>query len=206
MPLINITLEQISLLAPNARAVYKTAFANADAVLVPYGINANKLRLAHFMAQMLHESGALTILEENMNYTARRICQVWPSRFANEEAARPYAHNPEKLANKVYGGRMGNDQPGDGWRYRGRGMLQCTGKVSYAKFSLLVGADLVANPDLVAGDLYSLKVACEEWKEKGCNAIADQDNIRAITRRINGGLIGLASREDWLVKTKRTWR
>lgn len=82
------------------------------------------------MAQVLHETGGLTVLVENMNYRAERIVQVWPSRFRTIEEATPYAHNPEKLANKVYGGRMGNTHPGDGWRFIGRGLLQITGRES----------------------------------------------------------------------------
>src|SRR4051812_33114963 len=108
MPIKKITSQELTLLAPNARSSYRDAFANADAILAPYGINKTGLRLAHFMAQVLHECDALTIQRENMNYTAKRMTQVWPSRFPTETSAAPYAHNPEKLANKVYGGRMGN--------------------------------------------------------------------------------------------------
>jgi putative chitinase len=204
--MIPLTSAQLLLLAPNARSSYRTAFEKADEVLASYGINDKKLRLAHFMAQALHESGGLTVLVENMNYSAKRMTQVWPSRFPDEKTAMPYAHNPEKLANKVYGGRMGNDKPGDGWKYIGRGIIQCTGKESYAKFGNLLSIDLVGNPELAIDPRYSLKIACEEWKEKGCNVLADQDDLKAITKKINGGLIGFASRQDWLTKTKKVWK
>ncbi len=123
-----VTMEQVKKLAPKIKPAYAQAFQEADAVLAEFGINANKLRVAHFMAQILHESGAFTILDENMNYTAKRMMQVWPSRFKTLASAQPFANNPEKLANKVYGGRMGNVDPGDGWKYHGRGLLQLTGR------------------------------------------------------------------------------
>lgn len=103
--------------------------------------------LAYIMATAHHETGArFAPVEENLNYTAKRLCQVWPSRFPNASAAAPYAGNPEKLANKVYGGRMGNVAPGDGWKYRGRGLVQITGKANYDKYGL------TDNPD-AAGDV-----------------------------------------------------
>ena len=203
--MIPITAEQIRLLASSARSSYREAFARADAVLASYGINDNGLRLAHFMAQVLHESGGLTLLVENMNYRAERIVQVWPSRFSSVAAARPYAHNPEKLANKVYGGRMGNTRPGDGWRFIGRGLMQTTGRESYEKFGRALGVDLAGNPELVTDPAWALHIPAEEWKASGCNAFADADNLRRVTRAINGGLIGLSSRQDWLSKTKHIW-
>lgn len=203
--IVKITTEQLNLLAPNARQNYKDAFAQADTDLATYGINKNALRLAHFMAQVLHEVGGLTILIENMNYRAERIVQVWSSRFPTIASAEPFAHNPEKLANKVYGGRMGNNQPGDGFRFIGRGLIQLTGRESYKKFGDRLGIDLTANPDLAFSAEWALKIAAEEWKEKGCNAFADVDDLRKVTKAINGGLIGLESRRAWLEKAKRIW-
>ena len=98
--MISITSEQLNHIAPNARSSYRQAFASADQVLAHYHINDNGLRVSHFMAQVLHETGGLKILIEDMNYRAERIVKVWPKRFSSVEAARPYAHNPEKLANK----------------------------------------------------------------------------------------------------------
>lgn len=199
-----VTMEQVKKLAPKIKPAYAQAFQEADAVLAEFGINANKLRVAHFMAQILHESGAFTILDENMNYTAKRMMQVWPSRFKTLASAQPFANNPEKLANKVYGGRMGNVDPGDGWKYHGRGLLQLTGRESYRKHGQRIGADLEANPDLASSDL-ALKIAAAEFKASGCNAFADADDITKVTKAINGGLIGLAERKAWLVKTKKIW-
>ena len=196
--IVKLTAQQLATLAPNARQSYKDAFAQADTVLATYGINKNALRLAHFMAQVLHEVGGLTILIENMNYRAARIVQVWSTRFPDIASAEPFAHNPEKLANKVYGGRMGNTQTGDGFRFIGRGMIQLTGRESYQKFGDILGVDLTANPDLAFSAEWALKIAAEEWKEKGCNVFADEDDLRKVTRAINGGLIGLESRREWL--------
>jgi putative chitinase len=104
--------------------------------------------LAYALATAYGETGGrMQPIHENMNYTAARIVQVWPSRFKTEADAAPYARQPEKLANLVYGGRLGNSAPGDGWRYRGRGLVQITGKDNYAKVGRLVGVDLVADPD-----------------------------------------------------------
>lgn len=200
-----VTAAQLKVLAPNARTAYLTAFADADTVLAVHGINATPLRLAHFMAQVLHESGGLTIQIESMNYRAERIVEVWPSRFPTVASAQPFAHNPQALADKVYGGRMGNVDPHDGFKYIGRGLLQITGRESYARYGQLLGAPLEATPDLAFDGAWALKIAAEEWHASGCNALADEDNLRKVTRAINGGLIGLASRQDWLAKTKHIW-
>jgi putative chitinase len=203
--LISITSGQLQQLAPNARSSYREAFAVADQSLAPFGINETKLRLCHFMAQVLHETGGLTILLESMNYRAERIVEVWPSRFEDADAARPFAHNPEALANKVYGGRMGNTKKGDGWKFIGRGMMQITGHESYAKFGTALGIDLADEPDLAIDPKWSLKIAAAEWRSSGCNPMADADKLNSVTKAINGGLIGLASRRDWLAKTKHIW-
>ena len=203
--MVSITAAQLQLLAPNLRSSYGDAFATADTVLEPFGVNANRLRVAHFMAQVLHETGGLSLLIENMNYRAERIVAVWPSRFASVRAARPFAHNPEALANKVYGGRLGNTNPGDGFRYIGRGLLQVTGRESYQRIGDALGIDLAGNPDLATDAASCLQVAAEAWRSSGCNELADADSIRRVTQAINGALVGLASRQDWLAKTKHEW-
>ncbi|WP_395747557.1 glycoside hydrolase family 19 protein [Prosthecobacter sp.] len=206
--MISITNDQLKILAPNAKSVYQQAFAAADAVLAPYGINDTKLRLRHFMAQVLHESGGLTILIESMNYSAERMMVVWPSRFPTLKSAQPYAHNPEKLANHVYASRMGNgnEASGDGWRFIGRGLMQVTGREDYGKYGALVKADLIGNPDLASSAGVTLKIAAEEWKAKGCNQWADADNITKITQLINGGQTGIAERREWYKKTMAVWK
>jgi predicted chitinase len=203
--MIRLTPEQLMLLAPSSVQRCRDAFADADVVLAKYDINGNALRLAHFMAQILHESGGLCIIEENLSYTAKRMMQIWPKRFKTLEAAKPYAKNPRALANKVYGGRMGNTGPDDGWLYIGRGLLQITGRESYDKYGSRLGCNLVGEPRLASDPNWALRIAAEEWTDKGCNPYADQDDITTITKRINGGLIGFDERKKWLVKTKKVW-
>jgi putative chitinase len=204
--MVAITEKQLRLLAPNARSSYRDAFNTADQDLAPHGVNKTALRLAHFMAQVLHETGGLTILVENMNYRAERLMQVWPKRFPTLASAKPFAHNPEALANHVYGGRMGNVKKGDGWRFVGRGMLQITGRESYEKYGKALKIDLAGNPDLAVDSKWALKIAAAEWNASGCNPLADDDKLKAVTFAINGGYNGLASRKEWLAKTKNVWK
>jgi putative chitinase len=211
---VSITTSQMQQLAPNARSSYRDAFRSGQAVLDRYQISETPLRLAHFMAQILHESGGLTIQFENLNYSPERLPKVWPSRFLPKGLLDPgdYAHNPEKLANVVYGGRMGNTAPDDGYIYRGRGLLQLTGRDSYLEATTTLrnddaaAPDFVATPDEVISAQWCLAIAASEWFAKGCNALADQDDIRKITRAINGGLIGLGERIEWAKRTRAVWQ
>ncbi|MDH4097681.1 MAG: hypothetical protein OEU87_05125 [Nitrospira sp.] len=210
---VTVTLDQILHLAPNARSSYRDAFQNAQAVLDRAGISDTPLRIAHFMAQVLHESMGLMIQSENLNYSADRLPKVWPSRFKPTGPLDPnaYAHNPQKLANEVYGGRMGNTNPDDGFTYRGRGLLQLTGKDSYREATTRLRAsspdapDLVANPDEVISSSWCVAIAAAEWTARGCNTFADQDDVTKVTRAINGGTIGLSDRKEWLKRTKAVW-
>ncbi|GAB2180875.1 hypothetical protein DLREEDagrD3_10980 [Denitratisoma sp. agr-D3] len=208
-----VSPEQLQQLAPSARSSYREALLSGAPVLEQFDIAANNLRLAHFLAQVLHESGGLTIQFENLNYSPERLVKVWPSRFLPKGPLDPqaYGHNPEKLANAVYGGRMGNVAPGDGYAYRGRGLLQLTGKDSYREATDILrqatptAPDFVVEPDQVVAAPWCLAVAAAEWRSKGCNTLADQDDLRRITRAINGGYIGLAERGEWLKRTKALW-
>jgi putative chitinase len=212
--MIHVTREQVARLAPHIKPIYLDAFTNADEVLARYGVNENALRVAHFMAQACHETGGFTILTESLTYThAERIAAIWPYQRANpkphqfksaEEAA-PYVRNAEKLANRVYAGRMGNVNPGDGWKFIGRGMIQLTGRESYEKFGALLGIDLEGNPDLAIDPRYSLAIAAVEWQRSGCNAKADANDVKAVTKAINGGYIGLDERRALLAQTKAIW-
>jgi putative chitinase len=212
---VSITAANISLLAPSARSSYRDGFAQAQPVLDAFGISQSPLRLAHFMAQVLHESGGLTLQFENLNYSAPRLPVVWPSRFLPDGPLDPnaYAHNPEKLADEVYGHRMGNTAAGDGFKYRGRGLIQITGKDEYAAVTATIRTnlrasgvpDFVAAPDEVISAAWCVAAAAAVWDEKQCNPMADDDSIRRVTRAINGGLTGLAQREDWLRKTRAIW-
>jgi putative chitinase len=210
---VNVTLAQIQRLAPNARSSYREAFQNGQALFDQSGISANALRVAHFMAQVLHESSELSFQIESLNYSPERLPKVWPSRFKPAGPLDPqeFAHNQEKLGNAVYGGRMGNAGPNDGFTYRGRGLLQLTGRDSYAEATTNLrkqdpaAPDFVLMPDAVFSAQWCLAVAAAKWATVGCNALADQDDIRKVTKAINGGLIGLSDRTDWLRRTKAVW-
>jgi predicted chitinase len=203
--MIAVTTDQLQRLAPKMLPNYRDALAGADQVLAKYGINDSGLRLAHFMAQILHESGAFTIRTESLNYRAERLLDVWPTRFKTLEDAQPFAQNPEALANNVYGGRMGNVDPGDGWKYIGRGLLQLTGRESYEKYGKQLGVELAANPDLAFSAEWCLPIAAAEWAASNCNTFADADDVRKVTKAINGGYIGIEERQVWLAKTKPIW-
>jgi putative chitinase len=159
-----------------------------------YDISTPK-RQAYFIGQCMHESGGFKQLKENLNYSAKGLMATWPSRFPDIDTAEKYERNPEKIANKVYAGRMGNTEDGDGAKYIGRGLIQLTGKENYANCGSAIGVDLVANPDLLSTPKYAALSAGWFWNKKGLNALADADDIDTITKRINGGLIGLADRK-----------
>jgi putative chitinase len=210
---VTITVDHLRRLAPNARSSYRLAFENGSPLLDQAGISASPLRVAHFMAQVLHESTGLSMQVESLNYSPQRLPLVWPTRFKPNGPldTLAFAHNQEKLGNEVYGGRMGNDQPGDGFKYRGRGLLQLTGKESYREATDTLRAQTAAAPDFVIApdEVFSaqwcLAVATAKWLAKGCNALADLDNVQRVTRAINGGLIGLSDRIEWLHLTKAVW-
>lgn len=189
---------------PQARApVLDGIVATAPVVLSKYGITT-PLRMAHFFAQIAHESGGFRIVEENLNYSATRLQQVWPNRFPDAATAQRYARNPQALANNVYANRMGNgpSSSGDGWKYRGRGLAQLTGKDGYAQVARITGLPLVERPELAAEPAAMLECAAGFWKWKGLAALADRDDVAAVTRRWNGGTIGLADRIVRLKKAK----
>jgi putative chitinase len=210
---VAVTLEQVSRLAPAVRPGYGQAFAAGQQVLESFSIADSPLRVAHFIAQLMHESGALTKEYENLNYSARRLVQVWPWRFKPHGPLDPeaYANNARKLANEVYGGRMGNTGPQDGYIYRGRGLLPLTGKGNYAVATARVrrcvpsGPDFAQAPDAVLTPDWCLAVAAGEWASRGCNQLADADDLEQITRRINGGTTGFLERQEWLRQAKLVW-
>ena len=159
----------------------------------------NNLRLAHFLAQCGHESGGFRAVQENLNYSAKGLATTFKKYFLTEAAAGPYARNPQKIASKVYGNRMGNgpESTGDGFKFRGRGYIQLTGKDNYTRFAKFIGEDTVNNPDLVATK-YPLASAAFFFDSNKLWAICDQGAtsavVTAVTKRVNGGTIGLADR------------
>lgn len=158
------------------------------------------LRLAHFLAQCGHESGGFRATQENLNYSAKGLCGIFRKYFPSVTIAMQYERKPEKIANRVYASRMGNgnEASGEGWKYRGRGYIQLTGKENYKAFDATVPEDILANPDLVATK-YALASAAFFFKKNGLWAICDRgtgmDNVTAVTKRVNGGTIGLIDRQ-----------
>jgi len=159
-----------------------------------YQINTSK-RQACFIGQCMHESGGFKQLKENLNYSAKALMNTWPSRFPDLNTAMIYERQPEMIANKVYSGRMGNTEDGDGAKYIGRGLIQLTGKDNYRAFGDAIGEDLVANPQLVEEPRYAAISAGWFWNKRGLNALADVMDIATMTKRINGGSIGIEDRK-----------
>jgi putative chitinase len=198
-----ISPSRLRVFAPNCDAA-KWAPALAAAASA-FQINTPR-RVSHWLGQLHHESAGFTRLVENLNYSAIRLTQVWPGRFPTVEAAAPYARNPEALANKTYGGRMGNTQPGDGWKHRGRGPIQITGADNYREYGELLGIDLLGNPDLAAEPETGARIAGAYWHLRNLNALADKDDLTAITRKINGGTAGLVDRRLQVDRAKSIFR
>jgi putative chitinase len=166
-----------------------------------FGLNSN-IRLAHFLSQCAHESGNFKIFTENLNYSAKGLRSIFGKYFKDDAIALAFERKPEKIANRVYSSRMGNgdEASGDGWKFRGRGYIQLTGKDNYSQFDKSVADDILANPDLVATK-YPLMSAAFFFERnnlwKICDGGADKEDVIALTKRINGGTHGL---EDRLTK------
>ena len=175
-----------------------TVIAQIPGVMESFGVNT-PLRLAHFLAQCGHESGGFRLTQENLNYSAKGLMGIFKKYFPTQALADAYARKPEKIANKVYGNRMGNgpEASGEGFKFRGRGYIQLTGKQNYTAFDAAVPDDILANPDLVSTK-HALASAAWFWKKNGLNLIADTGSsnevVTKITKRVNGGTIGLADR------------
>jgi putative chitinase len=157
------------------------------------------LRLAHFLAQCGHESGGFRVTQENLNYSAKGLAGIFKKYFPTESAAASYARQPQKIANKVYANRManGSEASGDGYKFRGRGYIQLTGRDNYTQFGKAIGEDIASNPDVVSSK-YALLSAAWFWSKNGLNKLADGGStdatVTSITKRVNGGTIGLADR------------
>ena len=166
-----------------------------------YQIDANPRRLAAWLATIAHESARLTSVVENLNYSAQGLAQTWPSRYADmtgqpNATAQRIARRQEDIANLTYAGRLGNGSAGsgDGWRYRGRGLIQITGRANYAASGAELGLDLINKPEQLEQPYLAALSAAEWWHRHGCNQLADTGDMAAVTRRVNGGLTGLDDR------------
>jgi putative chitinase len=165
-------------------------------ILPDYGIDTPQ-RVAAFVAQAAHESGGFTALHENLNYRAVTLRKVFPKYFPTDEMAAQYAQQPERIANRVYANRMGNgpEESGDGFRYCGRGLIQLTGQQNYQNFADSIETPLDQIPDFLQTFEGAVQSACWFWENNNLNQYADTDDILTMTKRINGGTIGLEDRK-----------
>lgn len=179
-----------ALLAPTAAAL--------SASLPPAGIDSD-LRAAMYLAQVCHETVGLTHFEENLNYSVDAIRRVWPGRFPSIELATPFAHAPERLGNRTYADRMGNgdEESGDGWKYRGRGGAMITGYDAYLASGTFLGLDLRNQPERAAQLDAAFLTSAWFWRTRGMSAFADASDLHRCTIRWNGGLTGIDSRARW---------
>jgi putative chitinase len=182
----------------------------SDDVFAKFGMAGNRLRILHFMAQISAETGGgmPSELEENLNYSAEGLRRTFPTHFTPEQA-QECAHNPEAIANHAYGGRMGNDQPGDGFLYRGRGLLQTTGKGLYRELSQYIGIDLIAHPEALLDPNTALLCAAGDFVSVcKCLPFADEDNLLEVSAMVNAGhpvsdggeINGWAGRQEWYAR------
>lgn len=193
--------------------VAKVWLPHVQAAMDHFGISTPN-QIAGFLAQTAHESGGYTVLTENLNYRAATMAVCWPARFAEQgpdkkpkkdakganipnKFALALEKHPEQIANVVYSSRMGNGptESGEGWKYRGRGLKQLTGKDNYTRCGQALGIDLVSNPDLLLEPKWAAMSAAWFWWANKCGALADADDFVGLTKRINGGTIGLPDRE-----------
>lgn len=165
-------------------------------ILPEYNINT-PARVAAFIAQCAHESGGFKFLKENLNYRAASLTKVWPRYFPTMEIAQQYANKQEMIANRAYGGRMGNgpEETGDGWKFCGRGLIQLTGRNNYQAFADSIETDIEEIPAYLQTFEGAVQSACWFWETNKLNQWADQGDVVTTTKRINGGTIGLADRQ-----------
>jgi putative chitinase len=216
-----ITAAQLQRFAP--KSDYMGLAPQLDRAARDWAIDTDR-EIRHWLAHLHHESLGFTRLVENLNYSAERLTKVWPRRFPTLAAAAPYARNPRKLANKVYGGRMGNTGPDDGWIHRGRGLLMHTGKEATEWAARHIGPGVLKDPMLVARVDNACRLAAAWWTEKGLNRVVaadpgetvmqtiaahvrenEDDDLLSATEKINGGRNGLADRMTQLLRAAQIW-
>ena len=171
-------------------------YSAMDRCLPDYDINTPQ-RVAMFVAQCAHESGNFRVLKENLNYRAESLTKVWPRYFPNLDVAKQYAHKQEAIANRAYANRMGNgpEESGDGWRYCGRGLIQLTGKDNYTRFAMSIETPVEEIPAYLGTFEGAVQSACWFWETNNLNQWCDQGDVMTVTKRINGGTLGLADRQ-----------
>ncbi|MTI31077.1 glycoside hydrolase family 19 protein [Xanthovirga aplysinae] len=205
LPFKGITTLQLQQIMPNAFTIDIQKYEQPLNELMPqYEINS-PLRVAHFIAQLAHESGNFKFTSENLNYSATALYKVFRKYFPTKETAERYARKPELIANLVYANRLGNgdEKSGEGWKYRGRGLIQITGKANYRDCGKGLELDLLNKPEILAETPQTaISSACWFWKTRNINKYADKDDLKKVTRTINGGYHGLKEREEFLQRAK----
>ena len=191
----DFTAEKLAKCLPRNKDI-NNLFDAFNTVLPKYEITTVE-RVAAFLAQCGHESADFTVLKENLNYSAEGLHKVFPKRFPTLESAQPYNRNPEKIANKIYSDRMGNgpEASGEGYKFRGRGAIQLTGKENYSRFAASLGTDVTAAVTYCETLEGAIESACWFWNTNKLNALADAADIVTLTKRINGGTLGLDERK-----------
>lgn len=196
----NFTLDQFKACVPNNPE--PNYWFNAFYDYLPMFYITTTSRVAGFIAQCQHESGDFNVLQENLNYSASGLMRTFGKYFPTQELANQYARKPQMIANKVYGGRLGNgpESSGDGWKFRGRGLIQLTGRANYTQCSkdLFQDISLANDPDLVRTPEYAVIASCWFWHKNQLNYYCDRGDIVGLSRRVNGGDNGLEDRiENW---------
>jgi putative chitinase len=189
-----LTKEQLAQIIP--KNPYKDYWYHAlEQALPDYDINTPP-RVAAFLAQCAHESGEFVFLQENLNYKAESLMRVWPKYFPTIDIARQYAHKPEMIANRAYANRMGNgpEESGDGWAHCGRGLIQLTGRSNYQSFADSIETPIEEIPHYLATFEGAVQSACWFWENNNLNRWADQGDMLTLTKKINGGTLGLDDR------------
>lgn len=197
-----LTAAQLKTLFPNAKAALVAAVVDNWDIAVAAGIDKNRKRKCGFLASIGTETGGLRSVEENMNYTTvAQLRKTWPKRFPTSVSAKPYVKQPQKLAIFVYGGRMGNaaSPSTDGWDFRGGGMMQTTGRAGYHKMGY------ENNPAALREPVTAFKTAVREWASRGCNELADREDLEGMRKAVNGGLNGFAEFKTYYNKAKKIW-
>ena len=199
-----MTADRVRAVCPNADGeIIEAIVTGAPSALPAAGLN-DPVRISHFFAQIATETGGLRRLDENVNYTTvKRLREIFRSKFKTDDSARGYIRNPERLANFVYAGRNGNSKPDDGWKYRGSGLIQITGRDNFDKIGRLVGLDLANDPELARKPDSALEIALGYWTKRNINSVAgeaSEDAVKRVTKLINPALVGLAERQAYFRK------
>ena len=199
-----ITADLLKSIAPQAHDPEAWALSMHEAAS-KYGILDTPIRTAMWLAQLAHESRGFSAFEENLNYSWMRLREIFPKYYRTDDEAKAHAHNKQKIGNRVYANRFGNgdEASGDGYKYRGRGLIHLTFKANYIEAGEATGFDLLNFPQKAAEPECASMVAGWYWQSRHCNEAADLDSLEASTRAINGGLNGWADRLHWYQRTKR---